>query len=193
MIKGTYLSAEAKLKLSIANSEVGNSMPYCHRVATAETRRKISNFLKGGAPWNKGLKNVYTEETLSRISRSLKGRAPWNKGLKNIYTDETRRKISLSLKGKLISEETKQKIKVSAKNNPNFGMRGKKHSEETKLKMSKSKLGKSSINKGVYGVFHQSIETRTKISDNAKINSNFGMRGKHLSAEAKLKISSFNI
>ena len=53
---------------------------------------------------------------------------------------------------------------------PNFGMRGKKHSEESIKKMSDSKKGKS-----------RSTETRKKISD--------GLKGKTHSDETKKKIS----
>ena len=58
------------------------------------------------------------------------------------------RKNSIRMKGKPVnfeckprSEETKQKLRDNAKNNPNFGMKGKTHSEKTKIKMREAKLG----------------------------------------------------
>lgn len=66
--------------------------------------------------------------------------------------------------------------------------KGKHHSEETKRKMSESKKGKPSWNKGKLGWNkgkHHSEETKRKISESIKGKN----KGKHHSEEAKRKIS----
>ena len=45
-----------------------------------ETKRKISESLKGNIPWNKGKK--MSKEFCEKVSMSQKGRVPWNKGIK---------------------------------------------------------------------------------------------------------------
>jgi len=47
-------------------------MPIGH-TQTTETRKKISNSLKGSIPWNKGKTNIYTKEVLEKISQAAKG------------------------------------------------------------------------------------------------------------------------
>lgn len=71
------------------------------------------NFKKGIIPWNKGKKGVYSEETLKKISEASKRR---------IVTDATKEKIRLSLIG-------------------NRRRRGIKHKPETIERMRKSKAG----------------------------------------------------
>jgi group I intron endonuclease len=65
-------------------------------------QKKIPNtqFKKGRTPWNKGLKGVYklSEETRRKISESLKGRTSWWKG--KHHSEETKAKISASNKGR---------------------------------------------------------------------------------------------
>lgn len=46
------------------------------------------------------------------------------------------------MKGFKHSEGTKETIRFNAKNNPNFGMKGKKHTIETKKKLSEAQTGK---------------------------------------------------
>ena len=58
-----------------------------------------------------------TKEHLLKISNSLKGRKVWNKGMKNVYkmppaSEDKKIKISNSLKGHIISESTKEKIRI---------------------------------------------------------------------------------
>ncbi len=61
----------------------------------------------------RGKKN--SRETRKKISESLKGKEPWNKGKK--MSKKTRKKISKSLKGKQHSEKTKHKMSETRKAN----------------------------------------------------------------------------
>lgn len=53
------------------------------------------------------------EETKRKISETLKGRVAWNKG--KHHSEEQKRKISQANKGRVFSEEHKQKISESMK------------------------------------------------------------------------------
>lgn len=55
----------------------------------------------------------HTEETKKRVSESLKGRTPWSKG-KNL-PDSTKQKISDALKGRFFSVEHRKKLSDAAK------------------------------------------------------------------------------
>ena len=68
------------------------------------------------------------------------------------------------------TEEHKRKMRENAKINPDYGMRGKHHSEETKRKISLAQKGK-----------HPSEETRRKLS--------LANRGKIVSQETRRKLS----
>jgi len=59
-------------------------------------------------------KEDFTEETKRKISNSLKGRIPWNKGLRGIKTGPKKGFVPWS-KGKHLSEETKKKISEARK------------------------------------------------------------------------------
>jgi hypothetical protein len=65
-----------------------------------ESKRKMSEALKGKVPWIKGKK--HTQEELFRMGEAHIGQIPWNKGLKGKY--------STSLKGKKRGEEFKKKV-----------------------------------------------------------------------------------
>lgn len=86
-----------------------------------------------------------TEEHKKKISNKLKGCPP------PIFSPETRAKISLGLKGRVLSETSKLKMKnakldkYNGSNNPFYG---KKHSEEAKEKMSKANIGNIGFWKG---------------------------------------------
>jgi NUMOD3 motif-containing protein len=53
-----------------------------------------TQFKEGRIPWNKGLKGCYTlsEETKRKISEAMKGRSSWCKG--RHHSEETKAKIS---------------------------------------------------------------------------------------------------
>lgn len=80
------------------------------------------------------------------ISNSNKGKSAWNKGRK--MTSEEILINRISHLGIRRSKESIDKQKLTIKNNPNFGNRGKHLSKETKLKISESNKGKIPYNKG---------------------------------------------
>jgi very-short-patch-repair endonuclease len=86
-------------------------------------------------------------------------------------TDPVRnQKISTNTKGKIVSLEKRLKLSLSSK--------GKKHSEETKIKIGNYFRGKKFSEEG-----------KIKIKENAKVNPNFGMRGKKHSQKSKESMS----
>lgn len=98
--------------------------------------------------------------------------------LEHHHTEESKKKISLGNKGKIVSEESKEKMRqnhadFSGINNPMFG---KHHSEETRKKL-------SAINKGKV----LSEETKCKISESTRGEKNHNY-GKHLSEDTKEKL-----
>lgn len=109
-------------KFNSTDQNIGYNLTYggdgC--IATEETKRKISEGLKG---------KPLSEEHRRKLSEGHKGEK--NGFFGKCHNKETRRKISESLIGK-----------------PN-GWLGKKHSNETKQKISESLKGKSPANKGV--------------------------------------------
>ena len=48
-------------------------------------------FKNGHTPWNSGLVDICSEETKRKISESLKGNVPWNKDKMRDYSEEARR------------------------------------------------------------------------------------------------------
>lgn len=46
----------------------GENHPHFGKKRSAETKRKVSNSLKGHTPWNKGKTGVYSKETLQKMS-----------------------------------------------------------------------------------------------------------------------------
>jgi hypothetical protein len=101
--KGIKLSEEHKKKLSLA--KLGKKLP----PFSEEHKRKIGLGNKG---------KIKSEETRKKLSESLKGRIVWNKGLKginkgHIVSEETRRKIGLKHKGKIVSKEARLKMRMA--------------------------------------------------------------------------------
>lgn len=68
--------------------------------------------------WNKGIPR--TEKQRKEHSEKLKKRhangeiEPWNKGKIGVYSDETRLKISEAGKNRIVSEETREKLRQNA-------------------------------------------------------------------------------
>lgn len=108
-----------------------------------ETRKKISNSLKGNIPWNIGKK--HSEETRRKISKIKKGVSHPNN---TIWTDEMRRKQSEKLKGHKMPKSAIEKLKQYSGENAIWY--GRHHSEETKEKLRQYRGDKASF----YGKKH---------------------------------------
>lgn len=61
--------------------------------------------------WNKGI--PMKEESKRKMSESLKGRPAWNKGIP--HSEEQRRKLCIARQGRVYSEETKRRISIGNK------------------------------------------------------------------------------
>ena len=116
------------------------------KVFSEETRRKLSNSLKGLFVGEKNpfYGKKHSEETRRKISAANKGKPKWS--------DEEKIKMSINRKGKFCgkdnwnygkhpSEESRRKMSESRRgeNNPHYG---KKMTEETKKKLLATHLGK---------------------------------------------------
>ena len=93
------------------------------------------------------------------------------------HTKKTCKMISKSLKNKIVTEETRKKMKQAAKNRIHKSMSGKNHSEETLKKMREAAKGRK-----------HSDETRKKLSEYRKGKPGFFKGMKH-SEETRKKIS----
>lgn len=84
--------------------------------------------------------------------------------LGSILSEETREKMSISAKGHKHTEETKKLISLANKgiNNPNFG---KTHSEETKALISLARLGKSILSESIKSKMSEDSGTALKVID----------------------------
>ena len=141
-----------------------------------ESRIKMSESHKGKTPWNKGLKlgkNKKHSEIMKRLFDSGK-LTPWNKGL-------PKEKQPCYGKYLPISEETKIKMSKIRKQGIKEGRiknnwEGKRLSEEHRKNISKNHRR------------YQTKETIEKIKNNARINKDFGMRGRKHTKEAIKKI-----
>jgi len=110
--KGEHISEETKLKMKESAKKVWSS---------SQLKKKQSLSQKGekNSMWGKENKwGHHTPESNKKNSESNKGRIPWNKGVP-------------------CREETKIKLSKANKGNP-CPMKGKKHSEATKKKMSEN-------------------------------------------------------
>jgi len=149
---------------------------------TEETKKKMSEKLKGHVAWNKGIPR--DEEIKKKISEKLKGRIAWNKGIP--HTEETKKKMSEKLKGntymkgKHHTQETKNILAKKMMGNTNGFKKGQKLSIEARQKLSKMFSGSKNP---MYGK-HFSKEQKKRISESEK--------GKIISIEHRKKISKFN-
>ena len=117
-------------KKRFSESQTGKPSAMIGKRHSKESRKKMSDALKGHPGWNKGGKGKpHSEETKKRLSELAKGRHP---------SDETRKKMSEMrkghpgyMKGKHHSEESKQKTSNTLKGRPK--------SEEWKRKISEAK------------------------------------------------------
>jgi group I intron endonuclease len=105
----------------------------------------LVNLTIGGDGNSPMLGKKHTKESKIKMSEVAKNQnrkiGGWNKGLK--MSDEFKQKVRVSSKGRVVSDETRKKISDKLK-----GYRRGPMSEETKLKISISKQKKESPNKG---------------------------------------------
>jgi len=117
----------------------------------------LVNSTIGGDGNSPMLGKKHTKESKIKMSKVAKNQSRkiggWNKGLK--MSDEFKQKVKVSSKVRVVSDETKKKISDKLKGYQRGPM-----SEETKLKISISKQKKESPNKGK----KYSDETRKKMS-----------------------------
>jgi very-short-patch-repair endonuclease len=130
----------------------------CGKIVLKENSYCRGHWNKGKTPWNKGKTGIYSEETKIKMSetrkgkifsenhkKNLSGKIPWNKGKTGIYSEET-------------------KIKMKNKN-PIF------FSEEIRKKISDSKKGKPSWNKGLTKDTHKSLKIISNKLTGREVNS----------------------
>jgi len=146
--KGHIMSKEIRDKISEtlkkAYQEGGSRFGY---KVSEETKRRISEKLRGKVPWNKGVRGyntsrkgktgIYSKESLKKMSETRKRLFKEGK-LNTTITEETRRKISEANKGKKRTKEQSAKLSKLRK--------GRKISIETRLKMSKAHTGEKAYN-----------------------------------------------
>lgn len=129
-----------------------------------------------------GDRKEFTEEVINKISESVKKSYASGKN-KRVYSplsQETKNKIKQSLTGRKLSEDTKEKMRESAKERPPMSEEvreklresstGRKHTPETRKKMSEKRRGRDF-----------SAEWSAKLSESRK--------GKKHTEETKRKIS----
>lgn len=117
---------------------------------SAESLLRMSNSHKGHIAWNKG--EHWTDEQRKVLSEAHQGPRPWRLGFK--HSEETKQKISETKKASMTDEERKRMREMRPDSS---GMKGKKHSEESKRKMSQAMKGRQT-----------SEETRQKLSQAKK-------------------------
>lgn len=120
---------------NLQDPKVGYNLADGGNIINDTIKKKISKTLKG---------HKVSSETREKISVALKNRVADPKVINALVayrkgsplSKDHKRKISESEKGKVLSEETKQKLRVVAMGNKN--MLGKKHSIESRRKMSEN-------------------------------------------------------
>ena len=127
--KGKKWSEEVKNKFRLAH--LGMKVSEEQKAKMRKIAKENPNF---------GFKNkTHSEESRKKMSQSLKGRKVWNKGKTNIYSQETKRKMNLNKIGKSCSPKTEFKKGQVAWNKglpKEQQLRyGYKHSEGTKRKI----------------------------------------------------------
>lgn len=136
-------SEETKRKMSESAKGNTRNIGYKH---TEEAKKNMAKSQIGHKGWNKGV--ARTEEFKKNISEKMKGRKASEEAKKNMVIAQRKR----TDKRKPSSEETKKKRVESRKNGKGWGLhtketrdkiadslKGRKHSEEAKKKMSEAK------------------------------------------------------
>jgi hypothetical protein len=98
------------------------------------------------------------------------------------HTEETRKKISDSNKGKIRSEEVKENLRINARTNPNYGMKGKHHTNQSLQKMRNAKLGKKNTEESKKKI-KESMQEYYKNNPDARENQRIKHLGKKQSKE----------
>lgn len=127
---GLYVSPSEETREKISKTLKRDDNPRRGIPRTKKEKENISNATKGKnkgkMPWNKGI--PFSSETRKKISKTNKsknisppkkfwfvaGNKPWNKGLSP--SKETREKISKAGIGRIVSDETRKKQSIAAKN-----------------------------------------------------------------------------
>ena len=129
-------------------------MASAHFDVQYEGRDSKGRFVKGHKlslnPWHKGRTGVYSQEALRKIGEKSKGRNIKKCDKCSCFIGKTKghdcieiaKKISKKLTGRRIPKEIGIKISKNAGTNPNYGMKGKSHSEITKKAISIKNKGK---------------------------------------------------
>ena len=137
-------------KKKISNSLSGENHPNFgkpsynkNKKMSIESIEKMSKSHKGHIPWNKGKK--YSEERKKEMSILMSGENNPNFG--KHCSEETKIKIGNANKNRVVSNETKEKQRIShmkhkCSEETKEKLRNKIVSEETKNNMSKSRMGK---------------------------------------------------
>jgi uncharacterized alkaline shock family protein YloU len=154
---------------------------------TTETKIKIGLAIK-----NRYLTNGCSSETRKKLSQSLKGRIAPNKGRPMSEIQKHKLSLALKEKTKIISDETRRKMSESAKKKPKVSIETRKKMSEKrrgKLNPMANKLGKNNPNFGS----KRSEETKQKMkkpkSNTDKMKGNKNALGYRHTDEAKLRIS----
>jgi len=115
-----------------------------------------------------------------------KGHKTWNKGMRgNKLSEITKKKMSKSKRGKVAWNKGLTKDTDIRMEKLSLALKGHKLSEETKKKIFKKQKGM--IKKPC------SLERKRKIKENAKVNPNYGMKGKKHKRETIIKIKRFRV
>lgn len=137
------MMSEVKDKKQKRFYKINSRLFECRKVESNKIKSQFRHSDEAKAAISEKLKGVpkqpFTDEHKINISEGHKGQKAWNKDLKGFtkYTEETKRKMSNSAKGKVVSEETKIKLSLKAKERTYTSL-----SEETKRKISEYNKGK---------------------------------------------------
>lgn len=103
---------------SLKGKRIGENNSFYNHHHTEKTKKKISNKNKGKIGWNKG--KHLSEEHKKHLSEILKagylnGRVNSKSMLSKHHSKEAKQKISEALKGRIVSKETREKLRKNMK------------------------------------------------------------------------------
>lgn len=133
----------------------------------------LVNFTKGG----EGILGYnHSEEAKKKIGLANRGGTSWSKGKK--LSEEHRNKIKLSNKGRTFSKEHREKISKSNKNKLPWNT-GKKRSDKTKKKISENSAQKVKLIDTITGVEYNSITEYCKKNNVSQTTFYYNTKGKN--------------